>query len=121
MLTYPEIRKIAKLCHNLNSCFSVTVGEPKQDNWADLPGHMKRITADGVKNYLENPGLTCREMHEKWTNDKIANGWVYGEKKDEDKKTHPSLVPYKELSENQKFKDYLFRCTVHFFKDDGIE
>lgn len=120
MLTDKEIRKIARLCHNLNSTFCETVGEPKQDKWNDLSSHLKRVTIEGVKNYLENPGLTCKDMHEQWMESKERDGWTFGRVKDENKKTHPSMIPYKELGENQKFKDYLFRCTVHFFREDGI-
>lgn len=39
---------------------------------------------------------------------KIAEGWVYGTKKSEEAKTHPSLIPYARLSEKERVKDHLF-------------
>ncbi len=43
--------------------------------------------------------------HLRWCWDKILNGWVYGEKKDNRKKRHPSLIDYKKLDESEKNKD----------------
>jgi hypothetical protein len=60
-------------------------------------------------------------MHENWTKDKVADGWVYGEVKDAAAKTHPCLVPYDQLPANQRFKDSLFLLTVQFFAGDGAE
>lgn len=44
--------------------------------------------------------------------EKVNDGWVYGEVKDADKKTHPCIVPYNELPEFQKKKDHLFIAIV---------
>jgi hypothetical protein len=43
--------------------------------------------------------------HERWMQEKIAEGWHYGAKRDDRKKTHPSIIPYKDLSESEKEKD----------------
>jgi uncharacterized protein YodC (DUF2158 family) len=48
--------------------------------------------------------------------EKIAEGWVYGETKDSEKKTHPCLVSYDELPEFQKKKDALFCAIVDSLK-----
>ncbi len=47
----------------------------------------------------------AENAHEVWAEEKIAQGWHYGPKLDEDKKEHPLLVPYKELPENEKRYD----------------
>jgi len=39
-----------------------------------------------------------------------------GETKDPDKKQHPCLVPYNELSKEQQIKDALFTAIVDSFK-----
>ena len=39
-------------------------------------------------------------------------GWVYGEHKDEQRKTHPCIVPYDELPAAQRAKDALFLANV---------
>jgi hypothetical protein len=45
------------------------------------------------------------ENHENWMRMKIAQGWVQGEVKDFEKKTHPDLVPFIDLPEIEKRKD----------------
>jgi len=51
-------------------------------------------------------------LHESWCDFKRADGWVFGEVKDAGAKTHPCLVPYAELPEEQKIKDHLFSAIV---------
>lgn len=43
--------------------------------------------------------------HEGWMKDRAANGWQYGEKRDNEKKLHPSMVPFEKLSSEDKEKD----------------
>jgi hypothetical protein len=47
----------------------------------------------------------AENAHEVWAQRRIAEGWRYGPRRDEDKKTHPSLVPYKDLPESEKDYD----------------
>lgn len=53
-------------------------------------------------------GLTERmaeNVHENWAAGRIADGWTYGQKRDDEKKTTPCLVPYSELTEEEKAYD----------------
>jgi hypothetical protein len=47
----------------------------------------------------------ARQEHDRWMRDRIADGWSYGETRDDARKLHPSLVPYEELSEDEREKD----------------
>ena len=47
----------------------------------------------------------AKNVHEVWAAGRIAEGWTYGEKRDDEKKTHPCLVPYEELPESEKEYD----------------
>ncbi len=51
----------------------------------------------------------CEELaenaHDVWAVGRIAQKWTYGEKRDDDKKTTPCLVPYSELPESEKEYD----------------
>lgn len=49
--------------------------------------------------------LLARNTHEVWAASRIAQGWTYGEKRDDEKKTTPCLVPYEELPEIEKDYD----------------
>lgn len=62
-------------------------------------------TKDAVRFYLENPNASPEENHENWLSMKTKQGWVYGEVKDFEKKTHPDMRPYDELPEVEKKKD----------------
>ncbi|MBR0090099.1 MAG: Ryanodine receptor Ryr [Lachnospiraceae bacterium] len=47
----------------------------------------------------------ARHVHDTWAQGRIADGWRYGEKKDSDAKTTPLLVPYEDLSDEEKEYD----------------
>lgn len=49
--------------------------------------------------------LLAANNHEIWTAERISQGWAYGEKRDDDKKETPCLVPYEELPESGKDYD----------------
>lgn len=49
--------------------------------------------------------LLAKNTHEVWSQGRIKNGWTYGEKRDDEKREHPCLVPYEELSEKEKQYD----------------
>ena len=43
-----------------------------------------------------------KNVHEVWAETRIKQGWTYGEKRNDNLKTHPSLVPYIDLPEEEK-------------------
>lgn len=68
----------------------------------------KPINTDHVKLPEELLALTekiAENVHENWSAGRIADGWVYGETRDDAKKTTPCLVPYSELTEEEKAFD----------------
>lgn len=48
----------------------------------------------------------ARAVHTAWMKARMAAGWTLGPKRDDAKKEHPCLVPYDELSEEEKGYDY---------------
>ena len=46
-----------------------------------------------------------KNVHEVWAETRISQGWTYGEQRDDKMKKHPCLVPYEELSEEEKTYD----------------
>ena len=54
---------------------------------------------------LELTERIAQNVHDVWAQGRIAEGWVYGDTKDPDKKTTPLLVPYDELPESEKEYD----------------
>ena len=64
----------------------------------------------------------ARNVHEVWATGRIAGGWTYGPKRDDALKQHPGLVPYDELSEEEK--DYDRRTsqeTLRFIMKQGFK
>ena len=51
-------------------------------------------------------GLISENVHEVWAATRITQGWKYGEQRNDELKTHPCLVPYEELPEEEKKYDY---------------
>ncbi len=49
--------------------------------------------------------LFAENAHDVWASERIAEGWKHGPLRDDDKKEHPCLVPYKDLPENEKRYD----------------
>ncbi len=47
----------------------------------------------------------AENVHEVWAAGRVAEGWTYGETRDDAKKTTPCLVAYADLPENEKDYD----------------
>lgn len=58
--------------------------------------------------------LIAKNTHEVWSQGRMNEGWVYGTELNYEKKTHPSLIPYEELSEAEK--DYDRRTSMETLK-----
>ena len=54
---------------------------------------------------LELTEKIAENVHENWAVGRIAEGWTYGEARDDKKKTTPCLVPYSELTDSEKEYD----------------
>lgn len=73
------------------------------------------------KNYLPNPIDTqgvelpeellplvekmAKNVHEVWAQTRINQGWSYGEERNDSLKKHPCLIPYEELTEEERVYD----------------
>jgi hypothetical protein len=110
----PEsIRAAAQHCHEMNRTWCALRGDTSQVGWDDAPEWQRESAIEGVKFHLANPHAGPSGSHENWMRHKLADGWVYGPQKDPEKKTHPCLVPYAELSADQRAKDAFFVATLH--------
>lgn len=56
----------------------------------------------------------AENVHEIWSAGRMADGWTYGEKRDDAQKKHPGLVPYSNLTDDEK--DYDRRTSQETLK-----
>lgn len=61
----------------------------------ELPGELVPLVDQMAKN-----------CHEVWAETRMRQGWKYGPARDDNKKLHPDLIPYEQLSEEEKEFDY---------------
>ncbi len=107
-------------------------GNPALVPWSELPESLResnRAFASGIGTKLEAAGYVAvpapladagsvdgwlnggrveelaRLEHERWCEDLHREGWTAGDRRDNERKVHPSLVPYEELSETEREKD----------------
>lgn len=110
------VEDIARVCHTVNRAYSEALGELVQPSWDNAPRWMRDSAITGVEMHLKYPDATPEDSHQSWLDAKVADGWKWGEFKDEELKEHPCMKPYSELPVAQQAKDYLFRATVHSVK-----
>lgn len=107
--------QIARVAHEVNRAYCIAIGDASQVPWEEAPANIKASAIDGVEAHLREP-LTPERSHERWTAFKVVDGWVYGPVKDAAMKQHPCLVPYDNLPQEQRVKDYLFGAVVAALK-----
>ncbi len=103
---------IAAACHEANRALCLSQGDNSQEHWEDAPEWQRESAINGVRFKLGNLKATPEDMHNNWSKEKLADGWVYGEVKDVVNKTHPCLVDYDQLPAFQRVKDELFSSIV---------
>lgn len=105
--------EIARLCHEVNRAYCKALGDDSQPAWEDAPDWQQASARLGVELHLGNPDAGPQASHESWMAQKEVDGWVYGDVKDPEAKTHPCMVAFAELPVEQQAKDYLFKAVVN--------
>lgn len=54
----------------------------------------------------------AENLHDVWAQRKMQDGWVYGERNDFMKKTHPLLISYLDLTEEDRESDRQAACAI---------
>jgi hypothetical protein len=88
--------------------------EASRANVRDIPNKLARVGCVMVPERGDEPPFEltaaevealAREEHDRWCEQKLASGWRLGPHTDKDAHVHEALVPWDELSEDQRDKD----------------
>lgn len=131
-LPHEALEKLAKMIHNdwLEREIKKGTAKPSMKPWDELQEQYKdsnrqqaidmvrKLNAYGYsivsveKNKVEITAFSNDEIermaqmeHERWVNEKIANGWTYGKPRTDNLKIHDCLLPWNELDEATKDND----------------
>lgn len=117
MMTIAQNEATARACHEANRAYCISNGDYSQPAWDDAPQWQTDSARNGVQFHLDYPHAGPVGSHDNWMKGKLAEGWVYGETKDTEAKTHHCLVPYEELPLEQRMKDSIFVATFKAFRN----
>ncbi len=74
----------------------------KQIEYMPHPIDTSEIQIEGIEDIVET---LAENVHEVWAQSRLEEGWQYGLERDDIRKIHPNLVPYSQLSEQDKDYD----------------
>ena len=95
--------------------------EQFKDAWNDSKNYLVTITSSHTKTYIpksidlsdvdlsedlnELREAIAENAHEIWAENRYAEGWRYGEQRNDELKLHPDMIPYSQLPEGEKEYD----------------
>jgi hypothetical protein len=105
------VEQISYVVHEANRALQRIFRDPVvSPTWLEAPASQRDGLMNGVQMAID--GATPQELHEEWVRFRLEHGWKYGPVKDEWSKRHPCLVPYDQLPEEQRVKDYMLSAIV---------
>ena len=103
---------LAKLIHEINRAYCQSIGDDSQPPWEEAPDWHRKISRDAVQFLIDNPQAGPENLHNKWLSEKERAGWKYAPVRNVEKKEHPCMVPFCELSQEDRTKDHLVLGAV---------
>lgn len=103
---------IARISHNVNRAYLITLGDLSQPDWEHAPQWQKDSAIACVRFRLRNRHARPADIHEFWRVGKLRDRWTYGPVENIDKKEHPCMAPFHQLSHEQQARYRLFHEVV---------
>jgi RyR domain len=112
--------QIAEAIHVVNGLLQRWHDDPApQPEWARVPDAMRARVLAMVRGY--KAGITPRQAHERWLEAMAADGWHYGPHKDSVARTHPNMMAYSDLPQEQKIKNAMSQQITMVLTAGGQE
>ena len=77
--------------------------ETQSNNYAPQPDDLEDVRLPEALARLAES--LARNVHDTWIRQRLADGWRWGPKRDDEQRTHSCLVPYEQLTEEEKQYD----------------
>lgn len=110
-----ELDFIASVAHSVQCGIDYAFGLPELHQWGLMGEVYKNQMKASVRAVLVHD-KSPKSLHDSWVKRLTQEGWVRGEVKDAEKKTHPLLVPFDELPIEWKLRLRQFRAAVIPFR-----
>lgn len=88
-------------------------------NYEPKPIQFDQSIPEPIQGYMEWIG---EQIHERWAEKRLLEGWEYGQQYDGENKKHPCLVSYDQLPESEKEYDRSTAAhTIHLLLYAGFQ
>ncbi|HSO98319.1 MAG TPA: RyR domain-containing protein [Solirubrobacteraceae bacterium] len=94
------VERVAQVVHEANRAWDQARGVPCGPPWENAPAWQREAALKDVR--LAIAGAPPSQLHETWRAHKLAQGWTSGAVKDPTAKTDPMLVPFTDLSSQDR-------------------
>lgn len=92
----------------------------KSNNYIPQPADLTGVELP--QELLELADSISKNVHEVWSAGRMSEGWTYGPVRDDAKRETPCLVPYEELSDEEKAYDWNTAAnTLKYIMSLGFE
>jgi hypothetical protein len=110
---------VARVAHDAVNAYRAGLGETTRapflmDDW----DRTQALRMD-VEYRIENSNAPVSAEHDRWLQRMQEQGWSFGAELDQAAKTHPLMVPFDKLSEEQRRKSYIIQAIcAAFIRED---
>lgn len=110
-LTPDQLRRAVRIVHACWVAYQLATYQPYNEEPTD---DQIANTEAALLAYLDDPTIRVESLHERWVQERLAQGWRFGPVFNSMAKTHPNLVPYSYLPEIERRKNNNFHAAALF-------
>lgn len=108
----PILEAFCIAAHESLVAYTTGTGGTSPRPWLEKTPEEKFYVALIVADIAYERSVTPADIHDRWMNTMLQEGWTYGLYKDEMSKTHPCLRPFDQLPPIEQKKDEIFLSTI---------